>query len=126
VQRRSTPTVLLAALAFTLAFAGVATAAQPLVRRRATVVTVTETEYKITLPHMPLKPGPYRFEVANRGKIVHAFAIRGPGVSTRRTGSIRPGATASLSVTLKKGTYQVWCPTDGHRALGMHTVLKVR
>jgi uncharacterized cupredoxin-like copper-binding protein len=119
---------LAALLASALAFAGVATAryGPPVAaRHKTTVVNVTEKEYKITLSRKTFKPGAYRFMVVNRGKLTHSLAINGPGVPHRRTSRIAPGGSAQLSVTLKKGTYRLTCPIDGHTALGMELSIRV-
>jgi plastocyanin len=94
--------------------------------RKTTVVTATETEYKITLNRKTFKPGAYRFMVVNHGKLTHSLAINGPGVSHKRTAHIKPGGSAQLSVTLKKGTYRLTCPIDAHTALGMKLTIHVR
>lgn len=108
-----------------LVFAGTGAARQAAAGLHRTTVRVTETEYKLTLPHMSFKAGAYHFVVSNKGKLTHSFEINGPAVHNRRAGNIAPGSTASLNVTLKKGTYTLWCPIDGHRARGMHATLRV-
>jgi plastocyanin len=100
----------------------------------ATKVTVTEREYKLTLSMagkaVPaahgFKPGAYVFVAVDRGKLAHSLAISGPGIKLKRIpGTLKPGASHSLAVTLKQGTYKLWCPVPGHAALGMHTTVKV-
>jgi plastocyanin len=90
----------------------------------ATKVTVTEMEYKITVAKS-LKPGKTMFVISNKGKLTHAFDISGPGIAKRAAGSIAPGTSKTLTVTLKAGTYKLWCPVPGHAALGMKTSVKV-
>src|SRR2546426_12068529 len=43
------------------------------------------------------------------------------------TAVIQPGSSATLTLTLKPGTYDVYCPVgeDSHKKLGMETELKV-
>ncbi|MEV7687377.1 copper-binding protein [Streptomyces bungoensis] len=93
--------------------------------RPGTRVTVTETEFALNLSRTSLTPGTYTFVSANHGKITHALSIDGPGVSDARTGNIRSGGQATLTVTLTKGTYDVYCPVDGHKQLGMDQHVKV-
>ncbi len=88
-------------------------------------VTVTEREYRLTLSKRTFKPGTVRFVVVNRGKIAHSLAIKGPGVSRRVTGTIRPGGRKTLVVRLSKGSYSLWCPVPGHAALGMKATISV-
>ncbi|MGK4578664.1 cupredoxin domain-containing protein [Kitasatospora sp. HPMI-4] len=70
-------------------------------------------------------PGTYTLLVENAGAVAHSLAVSGPGVSAAHTPTISPGGRAQLTVTLQTGTYDLWCPIDDHRALGMDTHLKV-
>jgi uncharacterized cupredoxin-like copper-binding protein len=93
---------------------------------KATTVTVTEKEYTLTPSTTTFKPGAYTFVAKNAGTMVHGLAISGPGISgTKQISGIKPGATGNLKVTLKSGTYQMWCPVDNHKNLGMKTQLTV-
>jgi plastocyanin len=91
-----------------------------------TRVTVTEREYRLTLSRTHLAAGKYLLVAVNKGTLAHSLEIAGPGIKSRRiAGTIKPGASGSLSVTLKAGTYSIWCPVAGHAALGMKTTLRV-
>ena len=87
-----------------------------------TTIRVTEREFKIGLSATHASAGPVRFEIKNTGKIPHAFAIAGAGVSTK-TKLIQPGKSAVLLVTLKSGAYSIWCPVPGHAAKGMKATM---
>jgi plastocyanin len=89
-------------------------------------VTVTEREYRISLSTKTPPAGPVRLVVHNAGHVAHALSISGPGLATRTTGTIRPGATKTLRVTLGGGTFTVWCPIGSHAASGMKASLTVR
>jgi plastocyanin len=89
-----------------------------------TKVTVGETEYKLALSTDSFTAGPYTFTAVNNGKIVHALEIDGPGVHAV-TGDIEPGQSASVSVELQPGKYDVFCPIPGHKALGMNAEITV-
>jgi uncharacterized cupredoxin-like copper-binding protein len=54
----------------------------------------------------------------------HAIALEGAGVD-RHGATAQPGASSSLTVTLKPGTYVFYCPVGGHRAAGMQGRLTV-
>jgi hypothetical protein len=90
-----------------------------------TTVTVTEREYRISLSTKTPPAGVVRLVVRNAGHVAHALSISGPGLATRTTGSIAPGATKTLLVTLGGGTFTVWCPVGRHAASGMKTSLSV-
>jgi uncharacterized cupredoxin-like copper-binding protein len=89
-----------------------------------TRVTASETEYKIVLSTGSFTAGPYTFNAVNNGKIIHSLEIDGPGVHAV-TGDIEPGQSASLSVQLQAGKYDVFCPIPGHKALGMNKQITV-
>ncbi|MFJ9539699.1 copper-binding protein [Streptomyces sp. NPDC101225] len=91
-----------------------------------TRVTVTETEYALKLSQSSFTPGTYTFVTDNAGKITHALSIVGPGVQDARTKNIQGGRQATLTVTLKKGAYDLYCPIPGHKQLGMDQPIQVR
>lgn len=88
-------------------------------------ITAVETEFKIALSRTTMPAGTYTFDAENQGHATHALEINGPGVSDKATGNISPGQNASITVTLQPGTYEVWCPVDGHKMLGMDTHITV-
>jgi uncharacterized cupredoxin-like copper-binding protein len=83
---------------------------------QAAKVAVSETEFKITLPATSFKTGKITFDVKNAGKIPHDLAIKG---TSDKTKLIQAGGTAQLTVTLKPGTYELYCTVPGHEAAGM-------
>jgi uncharacterized cupredoxin-like copper-binding protein len=89
-------------------------------------IQVKEAEYKLTPSSLTVaKPGKVTFEVTNAGQIDHALEVEGNGVE-EETEPISPGSSAKLTVDLSKnGTYEVYCPIDGHRANGMEAKLVV-
>jgi len=89
-----------------------------------TTVTVTEKEYSITLTPRRVPVGVVRFVIRNKGLYAHALAVK-VGTATKRTALIKPGKTATLIVTLKKGKTALWCPVPGHAARGMKATLAV-
>ncbi|MFJ3718785.1 copper-binding protein [Streptomyces sp. NPDC090057] len=90
-----------------------------------TRVTVTETEYALKLSRSSYAPGTYTFVTANHGRITHALSIDGPGVKDAGTGNLQSGRQGTLTVHLKKGTYDLYCPVDNHKRLGMDQHIKV-
>jgi uncharacterized cupredoxin-like copper-binding protein len=85
-----------------------------------TSVTATETEFHIALSTMTFHPGTYKFVTVNKGQASHNLVISGPGVNQVKTpGLISPGAQEPVTVTLQKGTYDVYCGVPGHKAMGM-------
>lgn len=88
-------------------------------------VTVTETEYQISLSRSDLTPGTWTFNVVDDGQTTHALEIEGPGVKDRASDTISSGQSTALTVTLEKGSYELYCPVDGHKDLGMKTEITV-
>jgi plastocyanin len=89
-------------------------------------VSAKLSEWKVELSEGGVAAGPVTFTVANGGSIPHAFEVEGQGVE-KQTAIIQPGASAALTLTLKPGTYEVYCPVgqDSHKMLGMLTHLVV-
>ena len=89
-------------------------------------IQVKEMEYKLTPSSFTVaKTGTVTFQVKNAGTIGHALEVEGNGVE-EKTSTISPGSSAKLTVDLSKnGTYEVYCPIDGHRAMGMQAKLVV-
>ena len=90
-----------------------------------TAVTVKETEYSLELSQSTFSPGTYTFTAQNDGGTTHALKIEGPGIEEQQTNNLAPGDSASLTVTLQSGTYELYCPVDGHRDNGMETEITV-
>jgi plastocyanin len=84
------------------------------------------SEWKVELSTATVAAGTVTFTVANVGSIPHAFEVEGQGIE-KQTAVIQPGTSAALTLSLKPGTYDVYCPVgdDSHKKLGMDTRLTV-
>jgi uncharacterized cupredoxin-like copper-binding protein len=92
---------------------------------KSTTVTATETDFHIALSKHSFSPGKYTFDTVNKGAVTHALMITGPGLHNAMSKHIQPGQSTKLSVTLKKGAYDIYCPIPGHKALGMNVNITV-
>jgi plastocyanin len=103
-------------------------AATPAHRTPGTPAAVSAklSEWKVELSQSTIAPGNVTFTVTNAGSIPHAFEVEGQGIE-QETDVIQPGASTTLQLTLKAGTYDVYCPVgqDSHKHLGMETHLRV-
>jgi uncharacterized cupredoxin-like copper-binding protein len=91
----------------------------------ATTVKAVETDFHIALSKHTFKAGSYTFVAQNKGQTTHALMVVGPGIRMAMTKDIQPGQSAKLTVTFKKGAYNINCPIPGHKALGMNVNIKV-
>jgi plastocyanin len=89
-------------------------------------LTATLSEWKIELSSASVAAGKVTFTATNAGSIPHALEVEGKGLE-RKTPLIQPGETATLTLTLKSGSYEIYCPVgdDSHKKLGMETHLNV-
>jgi uncharacterized cupredoxin-like copper-binding protein len=83
-------------------------------------ITISETEFKLDPSSVQVdQAGTVNFRVTNDGTIDHALEVEGQGVE-EETETIKPGESAELTVDLSKdGSYEIYCPIDGHRDSGM-------
>src|SRR5207249_7410956 len=89
-------------------------------------VSVRLTEWKVELSQGAIAPGMVRFAITNAGSVPHAFEVEGQGLE-KQTAIIQPGASGTLTLELKPGSYDVYCPVggDSHKNLGMEAHLTV-
>ncbi|MFE0650969.1 plastocyanin/azurin family copper-binding protein [Streptomyces sp. NPDC059534] len=90
----------------------------------ATRVTAELADFRITLSQQTFTPGTYAFAVTNTGHHDHALEVEGPS-GENRSSTVAPGESTTFTVTLKDGKYEVYCPVDGHKDLGMKTEITV-
>jgi plastocyanin len=83
-------------------------------------IEVHLSEFKLDPAHVSIQtPGTYTFKAVNGGQYVHALELEGHGVE-EKTDDIQPGESADFTVDLKEaGDYELYCPVDDHRAMGM-------
>jgi uncharacterized cupredoxin-like copper-binding protein len=89
-------------------------------------VNVTLSEWKLELTRDTVHAGPVTFRIKNGGTMSHGFYVSGPGVD-KGTKDIGVGQEAPLTVTLRPGTYEVYCPLADmtHKAAGMSRKITV-
>src|SRR2546429_8956542 len=92
----------------------------------AYTVNVKLSEWNVVLSQASVAAGPVTFVITNAGSIPHGLEVEGQGIE-QEIETIQPGASDTLTLTLKPGSYEVYCPvgSDSHKKLGMDTHLKV-
>ena len=87
-------------------------------------VDVKLTEHAIAMP-TELESGKTAFVVRNAGKEKHNFEVEGEGIDKKFFAPVEPDETKVLHVTLKSGTYKVFCPLKNDEKKGMKLKLTV-
>ena len=93
-------------------------------RQPGAIVNVGLADFTIDMP-ASIDEGVVTFSVTNEGQTEHGFKIVGAGLEEELDRALQPGETRELSVSLKFGTYEVWCPVGDHRDRGMVATLQV-
>ena len=110
-----------------LLLAGLTAGALPSLHREPAQVSAKLSEWTIQLSETTVPAGPVDFTITNTGSIPHGFEVEGHGIE-KETALIKPGEKTTLTLTLKAGDYEIYCPVgeDSHKKLGMDTHLRRR
>jgi hypothetical protein len=73
-------------------------------------VTVTFTDRKLVVSRGHLEAGAATVVLVNDGRKAHVLTIRGPGLKGVRTQKVAAGGTATLTIRLTTGAYQLADP----------------
>ena len=90
-------------------------------RAQATTIRVTAKDFKFILSARAAKAGVVKFIVTNKGAAKHDFKI-----GTKKTPLLAHNKSATLTVTLRKGTVKYICTVPGHASLGMKGTFTLR
>jgi uncharacterized cupredoxin-like copper-binding protein len=89
------------------------------------LVRVSLTEFSITPATITVEEaGTYEFEVTNEGQFPHALDIEADD-GEAETGTIEPGQSRTISMTLAAGSHEMYCPIGNHRDQGMEGTIAV-
>jgi len=81
--------------------------------------------FKFNTTSLSAKAGKITITMSNPSAITHAIAVKGAGIN-KKGSTVGQGSTSTVTVALKPGTYQFYCPVDGHAAAGMTGTLTVK
>jgi plastocyanin len=70
------------------------------------------------------KAGKTTIDFDNPSSVPHAVEIEGNGLEEKATKTVTKGKS-SITVELKPGKYEFYCPVDGHKAAGMEGTITV-
>jgi uncharacterized cupredoxin-like copper-binding protein len=92
----------------------------------ASTVTLTADPggaLKFDTTTLSAKAGKVTIVMDNQSQTPHAVEVEGPGVESK-TQTVT-GGSAKVTVDVKPGKYEFYCPVDGHKAAGMKGTLTV-
>jgi uncharacterized cupredoxin-like copper-binding protein len=118
--------VLSAVLALVLAGCGADEGQEEQAGPAGQTIEIVETDFALDPADVQLEgPGTYTFRAVNEGETAHALEIDGMGIE-EETEEFGPGESAELTVELTEaGEYELYCPVEGHKELGMEGTLTV-
>ena len=93
----------------------------------AQVVTIQEKEFSLDPAQLTVKAGTITFNLVDAGKFSHDLHIAPTGTTGEvgASSQMTAGGSATLTVTLAAGTYDMWCGVDSHRQHGMQGTITV-
>jgi uncharacterized cupredoxin-like copper-binding protein len=104
-------------------------AAAPHSAQASTSITATLSEWTIALSASSAPQGTVSFKIRNNGTEEHAFEIGGT-TEEWKTEPIKPGESATLTLVMVPGTYDVYCPLasggEAHADRGMKVSFTVK
>jgi uncharacterized cupredoxin-like copper-binding protein len=103
-------------------------------------VTVTEKEFKMTPSAPSVKAGAVTFKIKNKGALDHTFVIIKTSLAAsklpvknervtlkplKEVGPFKPGKTGTLTITLKRGKFVLYCNIKAHYKAGQRVAFTV-
>ena len=89
-------------------------------------VQVVAQEFSYSLSRHRVRNGRVIVELVNRGQDAHDLEMkRIGGTRVIRFPKVEPGHYVDRMLTLRPGTYLLWCPIADHKDRGMQTTLRV-
>ena len=82
-------------------------------------------QLKFDKAKLSAKAGNVTITMDNPSPVQHAIGVKGNGVD-KDGKPVGMGAKSTVTVALKPGTYEFYCPVDGHAAAGMKGTLTVK
>jgi hypothetical protein len=91
------------------------------------VIEVDLVDFRVRPQIIRAEKDSLTIRVTNRGRLAHAFRIRGTGGTRLKMSTILPGKSeARVAVRLPRGDWRLFCPLANHEELGMYGTLVIR
>ncbi|QEC49477.1 hypothetical protein FSW04_19170 [Baekduia soli] len=85
---------------------------------RAVHLSASPAKLAFNKKTLTVRHGKITFIMANPSSLPHGIAVEGHGID--KDGKVvATGRTSRVTVTLRKGTYEFFCPVPAHKAAGM-------
>jgi plastocyanin len=82
-------------------------------------------QLKFDKSSLSAKAGNVTITMDNPSPVMHAVAVEGMGLD-KAGKTVAMGGKSTVTASLKPGTYEFYCPVDGHKAAGMKGTLQVK
>ena len=86
---------------------------------------MTDFKFSQAAPKVKAKGGTVTISLKNSGGSTHAMEIEAKGKEFKSS-QVDPGQSTTLKAKLAPGTYEFYCPVDGHKKLGMKGKITVQ
>jgi uncharacterized cupredoxin-like copper-binding protein len=90
-----------------------------------TLSAVPSGQFKFDKSSLTAKAGNVTLKMSNPSSVTHGIAVKGYAVD-KQGPQVNKGATSTVTVNLKPGTYTFYCPVPGHEQGGMKGTLTVK
>lgn len=88
-------------------------------------VEISIDDYRYEPQDVRVQRGRVTFRVSNDASEPHNFQIRNDAGRKGRISTLKPGASGTLTVRLRPGTYVVYCGIGRHEVLGEYGAVTV-
>ena len=100
--------------------------AKPAARPRDGALDITLTDFRMAPQVIDARRGRLTLRVRDAGRLPHNISIRGRGGERVVVSTMLPGERDQATITLKPGSYRLFCAIANHEELGQYATLHVR
>jgi|SRR4051812_18973301 len=90
------------------------------------VVNLSATDFKFNPSEPAVKSGDVTFTMKNDGQVTHSLEVEDVnGQDKELPSEVSPGSDGSMTLNLKPGKYEFYCPVGNHKQMGMEGEITV-